>query len=246
MYGFIVHNECSASLMEKCMDQDDPRSREQSSANPNAANAIDVPANETPTGAGSEAAEGIHGMGTHAAGERSGLDGRATGRSFRAGAERSGSEPLRGRTSLHESGYGGRGGEPRTSSDQRESAGQDDSAQARHESEVTSGAGVDARRSPFYEWLDNATIRELVHRSRELSVGERLMLLKGVVPGLVETMGLAEFDAFLAELGVQARRFQEAVDHPGEGRESRVTPGQQLGGPMPAGHSSTGDEPGVR
>ena len=61
-------------------------------------------------------------------------------------------------------------------------------------------APVDAGRSPFYEWLDSAAIRELVHRCLELSAGERLVLIKGLVPGLVEAMGLAEFDAFLAEV----------------------------------------------
>lgn len=103
-------------------------------------------------------------------------------------------------------------------------------------SDAKSEAGVDARRSPFYEWLDNATIRELVHRTLELSAGERLVLIKGLVPGLVEAMGVAEFDAFLAEVALKAHRFQEAVDHPGEGRTSRVTPGEELGGPTPAGH----------
>src|SRR5690349_12563489 len=97
-------------------------------------------------------------------------------------------------------------------------------------------AGVDARRSPFYEWMDNAAIRELVHAIRELSAGEQLVLIKGLIPGLVSAMGLAEFDAFLSEISTKARRFQEAVDHPGEGRELRATPGEELGGPTPAGH----------
>jgi hypothetical protein len=96
--------------------------------------------------------------------------------------------------------------------------------------------GVDARHSPFYEWLDNTAIRELVHRIHELSAGEQLVLIKGLVPGLVSAMGLAEFDAFLSEISRKARRFEEAVDHPGEGRELRVTPGEELGGPTPAGH----------
>jgi hypothetical protein len=96
--------------------------------------------------------------------------------------------------------------------------------------------GVDARRSPFYEWLDNTAIRELVHRIQELSAGEQLVVIKGLVPGLVSAMGLAEFDAFLSEISIKARRFQEAVDHPGEGRELRVTPGEELGGPTPSGH----------
>ena len=47
---------------------------------------------------------------------------RETGRSFRVGADRAGSEPLVERDWVHESGYGGKGGAPRTSSDQRETA----------------------------------------------------------------------------------------------------------------------------
>ena len=81
-----------------------------------------VSANHTPTGAGSEAAEGIHSSGIRFRGERSGLDSRDTGRSFRVGADRSGSEPLVERDWVHESGYGGKGGASRTSSDQREAA----------------------------------------------------------------------------------------------------------------------------
>ena len=102
--------------------------------------------------------------------------------------------------------------------------------------ELGSDERVDARHSRFYEWLDNAAIRQLVHNFLELSVGERLVLLKGLVPELVTSMGLAEFDAFLAELQIKAHRFQEASDHPGEGRALRTTPGEQLGGPTPTGH----------
>ncbi len=104
------------------------------------------------------------------------------------------------------------------------------------QSETTPSAGVDARHSPFYEWMDNSSIRDLVRRGIELSVGERLMVIKGLMPGLVEAMGLAKFDAFLEEVGVKAHRFQEAIDHPGEGRASRATPGEEIGGPTPDGH----------
>lgn len=58
--------------------------------------------------------------GVRAWGERSGLDSRVTGRSFRGGADRSGSEPLVDRGWVHESGDGGKGADPRVSSDQRE------------------------------------------------------------------------------------------------------------------------------
>ena len=102
--------------------------------------------------------------------------------------------------------------------------------------EPTADPHVDARQSPFYEWLDNATIRDLVLRSRMLPPGEILVLIKGLVPALVAALGVVEFDAFLEEISVKAHRFQEAVDHPGEGRARRLTPGEELGGPTPVGH----------
>lgn len=102
--------------------------------------------------------------------------------------------------------------------------------------DANSSADVDARQSPFYEWLDNAAIRDLVVRCQELPPGELLVLIKGLVPRLVATIGVAELDTFLAEVAVKARRFQEAVDHPGEGRACRTTPGEEIGGPTPTGH----------
>jgi hypothetical protein len=192
------------------MHQSDPPSRERSNDGTCETANIPMGAEMTPTGMGSEAAEGIHGMGVHAQEQRSSLDDRETGSSFRASAERSGSEPLSGHTWLHESGYGGRGGEPRTSSDYRE----------------------DSERSG----IESATIRALVDRSCELSAGERLILIKGLVPGLVEEIGLEQFRAFLAEIETKAHRLQEVVDQPGEGRACRTTAGEELGGPTSGGH----------
>ena len=40
-------------------------------------------------------------------------------------------------------------------------------------------AGVDARHSPFYEWLDHSVIRALVHRVQELTAGESPCKLAG-------------------------------------------------------------------
>jgi hypothetical protein len=70
-----------------------------------------------PTGAGSEASEGIHGAGqSRNEGDKTSVtDDRAT-----AGREK-GSEPLdKDRKNEHRSGYGGSAGNPVTSSDQRE------------------------------------------------------------------------------------------------------------------------------
>lgn len=95
--------------------------------------------------------------------------------------------------------------------------------------------------SPFYRWLDHARIRRLIHEVGALRPGERLVLLKGLVPGLVETLGLAKAEEFLDELATKARRYDEATHHPGEGRLRRETPGERLGGPTPEGHRHAAD-----
>lgn len=94
---------------------------------------------------------------------------------------------------------------------------------------------VDARHSPFYAWLDNAAIRALVHGALSLPPGERLVLIKGLIPGLVDDIGDAAVEAFLDELRTKARRYAEAVAHPGEGGATRSTSGEPLGGPIPGG-----------
>ena len=81
---------------------------------------------ERQTGVGSEASEGIHNAG--GGGERredhaTGLSSQETGQSTREGGERAGSEPLTGKGEQHRSGYGGAGGKPVTSSDQRKGPG---------------------------------------------------------------------------------------------------------------------------
>ena len=71
---------------------------------------------DAPTGAGSEASEGIHGAkGGRDEGDKSSVPQDA------AADRKKGSEPLdEARTTEHRSGYGGSGGAPVTSSDQRE------------------------------------------------------------------------------------------------------------------------------
>ena len=79
-----------------------------------------------PLGVGSEAAQGIHGAGISAARENErDLPIRRRGGS----PSRPGSEPLHHRSVEHKSGYGGEGGEPRTSSHFRQNLGTDGTAQ---------------------------------------------------------------------------------------------------------------------
>lgn len=97
-------------------------------------------------------------------------------------------------------------------------------------------SNVDRTSSPFYAWLDHARIRRLVDEALELSPGERLVVLKGLIPGLVDALGLHQMESVLGELVVKARRYDEAVHHPGEGRRTRTEPGEPIGGPTPGGH----------
>jgi hypothetical protein len=70
-----------------------------------------------PTGAGSEASEGIHGAGE----SRNEADKTSVTEDRSASTRNKGSEPLdQDRKNEHRSGYGGSGGAPVTSSDQRE------------------------------------------------------------------------------------------------------------------------------
>ena len=92
---------------------------------------------------------------------------------------------------------------------------------------------VDTRESPFYAWLDRSTIRNLVREAGSLSPGERLVLIKGLIPGLVDDMGDEAVRVFLDELHTKAQRYAEAVANPGRGGASRNTPSERLGGPVP-------------
>ena len=74
------------------------------------------------TGMGAEGAEGVHGARTDEIGEPSVLENVDTGRTRpnEETVDRAGSEPLEGRTREHQSGYGGQGGRPKVSSDERQ------------------------------------------------------------------------------------------------------------------------------
>ena len=77
------------------------------------------------TGAGGEAAEGLHAakgrpQGDETATHQRESEQREGGDSTLGGNDRLGSEPLHGRTTEHKGSYGGEGAEPRVSSDQRE------------------------------------------------------------------------------------------------------------------------------
>lgn len=92
---------------------------------------------------------------------------------------------------------------------------------------------VDAKQSPFYAWLDHASIRDLVRGALALPPGERLVLIKGLIPGLIEEMGAEAVQRFLDEVRTKADRYSEAVARPRQSGSTRSTPGEMLGGPVP-------------
>lgn len=70
-----------------------------------------------PTGAGAEAAEGIHGKPEERGARRDPSDRTSLEDRDAREPERRGSEPLESSSQEHQSGYGGRGGSPRQSND---------------------------------------------------------------------------------------------------------------------------------
>jgi len=88
------------------------------------------PKSNTSSSSGSEAAEGLKAVSGQRGGEPTRSDAGAVKAPAKPSADKMnhpGSEPLEERTMEHESGYGGKGGEPRVSSDQREDSDTDGS-----------------------------------------------------------------------------------------------------------------------
>jgi hypothetical protein len=102
------------------------------------------------------------------------------------------------------------------------------------------GELVDAAHSPYYEWLDNDRIRDLVRRATALPVGERFVLMKALIPSLVADAGLGGVEQLTVELLIKAQRYEEARAHPGQGGASREVPGEAIGGPVPGGEELIG------
>jgi len=93
------------------------------------------PRSDSSTHAGAEAAEGMDAVSGQRGGEATRSDEGAVRKPSKHSAEtmkHPGSEPLEERTMEHESGYGGKGGKPRDSSDRRETT--DENGSLRSES----------------------------------------------------------------------------------------------------------------
>jgi len=77
------------------------------------------------------------------------------------------------------------------------------------------------------EWMNHPRLRKLVTAVNELTLAERLTLVKGLVPAIAEELSDTEYEKFVASIRLKGERFHEAQAHPGEGRAERKIPGER-------------------
>jgi hypothetical protein len=77
------------------------------------------------------------------------------------------------------------------------------------------------------EGLDHPVLRQLVSSAREMSLADRITLLKGLIPAVAKDMNPRDFAGLIAELRMKGERFHDATSHPGEGRRARHVMGER-------------------
>jgi hypothetical protein len=76
------------------------------------------------------------------------------------------------------------------------------------------------------DWMKHPVIRKLVDDANSLSLAERVTLVKGLVPAIADALTPQEYEGFIEDIRLKGARYQEAKSHPGEGRSTRVVPGE--------------------
>ncbi len=77
------------------------------------------------------------------------------------------------------------------------------------------------------EDLNHPAIRELVNSANALPLGDRVTLLKALIPEVAREMSPREFEATMVDLRLKGERFYDALTHPGQGRDSRRVRGER-------------------
>ena len=77
------------------------------------------------------------------------------------------------------------------------------------------------------DWMNHPELRRLVDDASHLTLAERITLVKGLIPGIADEQTPEEFITFIEEMRLKGARFNEAKAHPGEGRATRVVPGER-------------------
>jgi hypothetical protein len=77
------------------------------------------------------------------------------------------------------------------------------------------------------EDLNHPAIRDLVNAANALRLGDRVTLLKALIPEVAREMSPREFEALTVELRLKGERLYEALAHPGQGRDTRHVMGER-------------------
>lgn len=77
------------------------------------------------------------------------------------------------------------------------------------------------------DWMDHPALRALVDQANTLALGERITLVKGLVPAIANELSEDEYEQFVTFVRLKGERFHEAKSHPGTGRAERHTPGER-------------------
>ena len=75
--------------------------------------------------------------------------------------------------------------------------------------------------------LNHPAIRRLVNGANELTLEDRITLLKALVPEIAREMAPRDFAAMVGELQLKGERFYDALNHPGVGRAQRHVMGER-------------------
>jgi hypothetical protein len=77
------------------------------------------------------------------------------------------------------------------------------------------------------DWMNHPVIRALIDQASTLALEERITLVKGLIPGIVDALSEEEYEQFVTFIRLKGERFLEAKSHPGEGRSERHVPGER-------------------
>lgn len=81
--------------------------------------------------------------------------------------------------------------------------------------------------SPETAGLNYTVLRDLIDDANQLSLADRIALFKGLIPRTASELTPLEFAELMQQLLFKGERLYEALGHPGEGRLTRIVPGDR-------------------
>ena len=77
------------------------------------------------------------------------------------------------------------------------------------------------------ETLDYDALRHLVNQANALRLPDRVTLLKALIPSIAQEMTPKDYEGLVVELRLKGERVYDALQHPGQGKQSRHVPGER-------------------